>query len=151
MPGALVPALASSHAAPSTKLIDSARRSTPGAPHTHSSLPCRVADGHHAVAVHGGAAQHVVEQREDLRQRVRGAVLVEVGGVEHDGRELRVRVDAGGRRADPGLRDDRSHGVGELSVAHEGGVRPAPRVIGTRACCAGDHCASESRDAGSAK
>ena len=101
MPGALVPALCSFHTDPSTKLIVSALRMTPGGPVTQSSWPVGVPDGHDAVAVDGRPAEHVVEEREDVREGVGRAVVGEVAASSTTG----ARWPSGSTPA----ADERSH------------------------------------------
>ncbi len=72
-------------------------------------LPAFVRDGQHAVAVLGGAPGHVVQQREDLGQRVLGPVVGEQVRRERDGRQAAVRVHARRRRPQPRVGDHSPH------------------------------------------
>jgi hypothetical protein len=132
IPGALVPASCSVHTEPSTKLMVSARRSTPRRAAHPQQLAFGVADGHDDVAVDRGAAQHVIEEREHVGKGMGGAVVGEVAAVEPDRRKVGVRVHAGGRGAQPRLGDDRAHPgcrCGARSRAPPG--VPRRRVAGT--------------------
>ena len=77
MPGALVPASRSSQLLPSTKPIALGRaQRRRGAAHPEQ-LPRGVRDRHDRAAVARRLAEHVVEQREDLRERMRLAVVAQ--------------------------------------------------------------------------
>ena len=109
MPGALVPANRSSQFEPSTKPI-----ALGGAQHLRvaadpEQLGAGVGDRHDRVAVAGGLAEHVVEQREDLGQRVRLAVVTQRVVGQRDRRLGVVGAHPGRGRAVPGLRDLRAH------------------------------------------
>ena len=77
MPGALVPASRSSQLLPSTKPIALGRAQHLGRAAHPEQLPGGVGDRHDRVAVARRLAEHVVEQREDLGQRVRLAVVAQ--------------------------------------------------------------------------
>ena len=96
----------------------------PGRPGHPEQLPVGVTDGHDAVAVDGRPAEHVVEQGEDVREGVRGAVVGEVAGLEQHRREVRLGVDPGRRRAQPRLRDQRAHPGGRRGRHGPGPARP---------------------------
>ena len=71
--------------------------------------PALVRDGQYAVAVLGGVAGHVVQQREDLGQRVLGPVVGEQVRRQRDGWRAAVRVHARRRRPQPRVGDHPSH------------------------------------------
>ena len=90
MPGALVPASRSSQLLPSTKPMCSARRSTLGVPQTQSSWPEASETAMTASQSRAAWPEHVVEQREDPRQRVRLAVVAQRIGGQRDRAPRRV-------------------------------------------------------------
>ena len=113
VPGALVPAWRSSHCAPSTNPIDSARRSTAGLPRTQSSRPRSSATASTLSQSSAASAGHVVQQREDLGQRVLGPVVGEQVRRQRDGWRAAVRVHARRRRPQPRVGDHPSHAHGD--------------------------------------
>ena len=103
-------------------------------------LPLLVGHGHDGVALLRRLAEHVRQEREDLRQRVLGPVLPQHAPVQGDGRVAGVGLDPGGDRAQPRIRDDLPDPRGS-ALLDEAGVRVAH---GHRASQSG-HAPSEPR------
>ena len=103
-------------------------------------LPLLVRHRHDGVALLRRLAEHVRQQREDLRQRVLGPVLPQHAPVQGDGRVAGIGLDPGGDRAQPRIRDDLPDPRG-YALLDEAGVRVAH---GHRASQSG-HAPSEPR------
>ena len=73
----------------------------PGLAAYPQQLAAFVGDGHDAVAVFGGLAKDVVDQREHLGQRMLGPVLGEQIPFERDRRPAGLGIDAGGYGSEP--------------------------------------------------
>ena len=73
-----------------------------------------VTDRHSRVTVDRGAAEDVVQQREDPGQHVGGAIVRDVIPGQGDRSQMAVRVDPGGRGPDPRLGDLGAH-VGRVA------------------------------------
>ena len=81
------------------------------------------------VAVARRLAEHVVEQREDLGQRVRLAVVAQGVVRQRDRRLDPVGLDTGGGRAHPGVRDLGADGGQWI---HRASMRVAGRPVQRR-------------------
>ena len=99
-----------------------------GAAHPQQ-LPGGVGDGHDGVAVPRGLAEHVVEEGEDLGQRVRLAVVAQGVGRQRDRAPRPGRLDTGGRRAQPRVGDLGADGGQWI---HRASMRVAGRPVQRR-------------------
>ena len=117
MPGALVPASRSSQLLPSTKPIDSARRSTRGVPQTHSSWPA--ASETAMIASHSRAAWPSTSSSSGktcasgCASRWSRRVVLAQG----DRRLDPVGLDPGGGRAHPGVGHLGPHGGDDMTLS----------------------------------
>ena len=129
VPGALVPACASSQRAPGTKFIDSAPRSIERGPLDPEQPPVRVADRHQVVAVVGQPAQQVPEDRQHPGQRMRRPVGLQVAVAQLDRRGA-VRTEPGrsAERRHESATTDRICGTGRSPVTNRSWARPTWRI-----------------------